>query len=377
MRICALIALAGWLLLSRAVCAIVADELAPVQAPVFLPPAPSENPLPEPLTDLSSKNADPPPVVEPTPLTVPNINVAPIVVPPVVPHEIGGGRPEEIESPSNSSNITIRIGPDGTRSGPKPADFSTSRWWPGAGTMEWMPGHRDRFGMFSLTGGAAVAWDNWGGISSGFGYGFHFLNGPVQTDLPSRLYDLNWGLNWIGEIMPGWSASLAGKAGIYSDFEDSARDGWRFPAHAVVFHDWTGTVSGALGVKYFARDNLPPLPVVGLVLRPDDRVRIEALFPEPRIAWQVAADEESEHWLSLAGQIGGGQWAIERANTDRADVVTYNDYRAVLGFHNYKPGELDQAFEAGYIFARDLTYRSGVGNFHPGDTFFFRFVSRY
>ena len=347
----ALIALAGLLILSQAA---IAEEESPGQAQVFLPPAPVGNGLPVPLTDLAVQSAGPQPMVEPMPPTVPG---------------------ENVEAPSN--NVTIRIGPKMADSWPKTTDFATTRWWPGAGVMEWMPGHRDRFGMFSMTGGAAVAWENWGGISSGFGYGFHFLNGPVQSDLPSRLYDLNWGLNWNGQVMPGWSLSLAGKAGIYSDFEDSARDGWRFPAHAVVFHDWTGTVSGALGVKYFARDNLPPLPVVGLILRPDDRVRIEALFPEPRIAWRVHADGESEHWLSLSGEIGGGQWAIERANTDRADVVTYNDYRAVLGFHQYQPGEADQAFEIGYIFARDLEYRSGVGNFHPGDTFFLRFMSRF
>ncbi len=290
--------------------------------------------------------------------------------------DIPGGdvtRPVQ-QGESSSNQIEIQNGQGTLSVTPKPMDFSTSRWWPGSGTMEWMPGHRDRFGMFSITGGAAMAWENWGGVSSGFGYGLHFLNGPVQTDLPSKLYDLNWGLNWNGQLMPGWSASLAGKGGVYTDFRDSVRDGWRFPAHAVVFHDWTGTVSGAMGVKYFARDNLPPLPVVGLIFRPDDRVRIEALFPEPRIAWQVEANKDSEHWLSLSGQIGGGQWAIERANTDRADVVTYNDYRAVLGFHNYQPGESNQSFEAGYIFARDLTYRSGVGNFHPGDTFFLRFV---
>jgi hypothetical protein len=207
--------------------------------------------------------------------------------------------------------------------------------------------------------------------------GFHFLNGPVSSDLPARLFDFTWGLHWGGEMMPGLSASLSAKAGLYTDFEDSVRDGWRFPAHAVFFHDWTDTIQTAFGVEYFDRQNLQVLPVAGLILRPDERVRVEVVFPEPRLAWQVSRDEETEHWLSVSGQIGGGEWAIERSNTDLADVVTYNDYGLVFGFHGYTPGRREGSFEIGYLFARDLEYRSGAGNFEPDNTFFLRISSRY
>jgi hypothetical protein len=257
------------------------------------------------------------------------------------------------------------------------SDFSDTRWRAALSRTQWMPGHRDRFGMFSLVGESGVAWENWGGLMSTSGYGFHFLNGPVSTDLPSKVFDFTWGLAWNGELTDGWSASLAGKVGIYADFEDSVRDGWRFPAHAVVFHDWTDTLRGAAGVKYLDRESLNILPVLGVILRPDDRVRIEALFPEPRIAWRVHADDDSQNWISISGEIGGGEWAIERSNSGLADVVTYNDYSAVLGFHNHTAGGPEQAFEIGYVFARDLEYRSGVGDYRPPDTFFIRLSGRF
>lgn len=260
---------------------------------------------------------------------------------------------------------------------PKSLDFAHVRWWPGQGGMEWIPGHRDRFGMFSLTGESINNWESWEGVSSTSGMGFHFLNGPVSSDLPARLFDFSWGLHWGGEMMPGLTASLSAKAGLYTDFEDSVRDGWRFPAHAVLFHDVTDTIQTVFGVEFFDRENLQALPVVGLILRPDERVRVEAVFPEPRLAWQISKDEESEQWLSVSGQIGGGEWAIERSNTDRADVVTYNDYGLVFGFHGYTPGRREGAFEIGYLFARDLEYRSGVGDFEPDNTFFLRMSSRY
>jgi hypothetical protein len=195
--------------------------------------------------------------------------------------------------------------------------------------------------------------------------------------LPSKVFDFTWGLHWSGEIMEDWSASLTGNVGVFTDFEDSVRDGWRFPADAVVFHDWSETVRGVGGVKYLDRENLPALPVFGLIFRPDDRVRIEAIFPEPRVAWRVFAEEGAENWLSLSGEIGGGEWAIERSNTDLADIVTYNDYSALFGFHHYNVGQSAQSFELGYTFARDLEYRSGVGDFKPEDIFFLRWSNRF
>ena len=60
-----------------------------------------------------------------------------------------------------------------------------------------------------------------------------------------------------------------------------------------------------------------------------------------------------------------------------ADIVTYNDYSAVFGFHHYIVGKSEHAFELGYTFARDLEYRSGAGDFKPEDIFFLRWSNRF
>lgn len=352
-----------------------AEEAPSGTARVIVPPAPAETTEsksasePKPIDSIEVPDQEKTPTREPVPLNIPK-EEGPIPVPaPELGTEViieDGGT----LSSDPDSDIALEVLSD-------PIDFSMARWRPGKGGLMWMPGHRDRFGMFSLIGETVSDWEDWGGLASTYGHGFHFLNGPVRSDLPSKLFDFSWGLAWNGELTDGWSASLAGKVGLYTDFEDSVRDGWRFPAHAIVFHDWDDTVQGALGVNFLDRENLPVLPVVGLVFRPDDRIRLEALFPEPRIAWRVHADETKENWISLSGQIGGGEWAIERANTDLADVVTYNDYSVVVGFHGFDPREFGSSFELGYTFARDLEYRSNVGNFEPQETFFIRMTHGY
>jgi hypothetical protein len=309
----------------------------------------------------------------------------PAVTPPEEVFADGAKPPEpvsELASETDTETQTdtkfeIRIGPDDDEIWPKPPEFSTVRWWPNASATTWLVGRRDRFGIFSLTGTGAYKLDKWPGLSLTSGHGFHFLDGPVQTDMPSKVFDFHWGLHWGGDPADGWYADLALTAGVYSDFEDSARDGWRFPSHAVLFYELTPEWHPVLGVKHFDRQNLGPLPVAGVVVKPADELRLELLFPEPRLAWRVNHDESSEQWLTLSGEIGGGEWAIERSNTDLADVVTYNDYRLVFGFHHFLPSKVDSAFEIGYVFARDLEYRSGVGDYSPPETFFLRWTTRH
>ncbi len=298
---------------------VLAEDIETPEEAVFTPPpAPPEESIVPPPPKLaegtghaSVSEASPEPTNANEPISVP------------VPESAIESLPDPDE---DESGITIRIGPEPSKKRNDLMDFSDTRFWPAQGGMKWMPGHRDRFGMFSLTGESAVAWDNWGGLAFLSGYGYHFLNGPIQTDLPSKVFDFTWGLSWSGEIMEDWSASVTGRVGIFTDFEDSARDGWRFPADAVVLHDWTETVRGVGGVKFLDRENLPALPVLGIILRPVDTFRLEAVFPEPRIAIMVLDGVDYDNWLTLSGEIGGGEWAIERANTDLADIVTYNDY---------------------------------------------------
>ena len=257
--------------------------------------------------------------------------------------------------------------------------FNDSGWYsaPNWGTMTWRPGSGGRFGEFGLAGVVASPIDAWKGLSLTQGYGYHFLDGPTRTDLPPRVFDFNMGLHWFGEISHNWWVDLEFSAGLYTDFEDSAREGWRFPSHAVLSWELTQEIQPVAGVRYFDRDNLGLLPVAGVILRPDDGLRIELVYPEPRVAWRVSTAGDQQHWMSIAGRIGGGEWAIERNRTGLADVVTYTEYELVLGFDTIDNDGSISSFEIGYVFDRALEYRSGRRR-HTNlpETFFLRWVTR-
>jgi len=240
----------------------------------------------------------------------------------------------------------------------------------------WRSGHSGRFGEFSTAGADASPIRAWPGLSFTFGHGFHFLDGPTASDLPPRLFEFSAGLHWFGEVTDGWWADLAYSAGVYTDFEDSTREGWRIPAHAVVTCELSPSIQPVVGVQYLDRHDWGLLPVAGVILRPDDEARIELVFPEPKAAWRVSSNDESEHWLSLAGQIGGGEWAIERAQTGLADVVTYNAYQLVLALETAERDGTITSIDIGYVFERDIEYASSRGNFEPSETMFVRLTSR-
>jgi hypothetical protein len=72
--------------------------------------------------------------------------------------------------------------------------------------------------------------------------------------------------------------------------------------------------------------------------------------------------------------MGGGTWAIQRADTTN-DVATYRDYRISLGLQ----GETSNAefTEIGLIFGRHLEYRSGTPSYDPLNTTILRHVVCY
>jgi len=100
---------------------------------------------------------------------------------------------------------------------------------------------------------------------------------------------------------------------------------------------------------------------------PREDVRLEVIFPRPKLAYRLMRDESQSRWVYLAGEFGGGSWAIERT-TGSKDVATYSDWRLILGLENKFANKTSWLFEAGYVFNRQLDYNSGAGDFDPGDT---------
>ena len=99
---------------------------------------------------------------------------------------------------------------------------------------------------------------------------------------------------------------------MFTDFEDSARDGVRFRSHAVGMWHIDPSTDIVFGVDYQGQDQIQVLPVFGISIHNVwmDELRIDLVFPRPRVTWRLS----DSHRMYLAGEIEGGEWDIEFPN---------------------------------------------------------------
>lgn len=238
----------------------------------------------------------------------------------------------------------------------------------------WLAGGADNLGFVSLESFPTLKFGSKAALVTGSS--IHFVSGPILTDLPPRLYDLQAALQWRREV-PYLKSVLDMRfgAGVFTDFEGSSRKGIRFPGQVVSYTHWHPWFVSVFGVEALDRDDISVLPVGGFVWRVHDDLILEMVFPRPKI--EMLLDRGRS--VYIMGELGGGTWAIERAGGPAPDGTndnaTYHDLRIAVGTINYS--ESDTALEFGWAFDRELSYRSGIGNFKPDDVFFLRCRTLY
>jgi hypothetical protein len=238
-----------------------------------------------------------------------------------------------------------------------------------AGRSYWIPGSGDRMGIFALTFADSSPPEE-GKNSFDLISTWHMVSGPKRSDMPPHLFDFTARLGRRDRLDLFWSYDVALRPGWFSDFEGSAREGLRFPGHGVLYYTPSDSFQLQVGVDYLDRDDIAWLPVFGAVFKPHPDFRLDAVFPRPRIAYRCGGQK----WIYLAAEMGGGTWAIERADWTN-DVATYRDYRISIGLQN--EGEATNYMEFGYVFGRHLEYRSGTPSYDPLDTTILRSVVCY
>ncbi len=288
----------------------------------------------------------------------------------------GDGSPVESDAPDGSDeglviNLLPTPGDDGEACGPYLPSEHVLGYNTSAGGMTWIPASDDDFGWFSWEHSATLGGQQTSGLVAAMN--FHFLNGPVRTEMPPRLFDFVAGYQRREWIRPNFGWDFAVRIGVYSDFEGSADEAMRFPSHLVTFWRLSPTTTVLAGIDYLDWDELPMLPVFGLTWIPTEDYRFDIAFPRPRAAVRIM---ESDTWLAIGGELAGGTWAIER-DYSYDDNVTYQDMRLYLALETFLDSKVSSALELGYVFERDLEYRSGVGNYSPNEAMMIRWTGRH
>ncbi len=224
------------------------------------------------------------------------------------------------------------------------------------------------------------------------GFAIHFWDGPVTlapnpadptprdpADLPPQTFDAYLDLAWNPQITPWLGGELSFRTGIYSDFRRITEDSLRYMGKGMLVMTMTPSFTVKAGIWYLDRNRVKLLPAGGVIWTPNQDIRFEIFFPEPKIARRLAIYYNTEWWAYIRGEYGGGAWTLRRADlaiipvATQVDSFDYNDLRFAGGVEFVRLNGLRGLFEVGAAFDREIRYRSGVPRvFYPPATVFLR-----
>lgn len=241
----------------------------------------------------------------------------------------------------------------------------------------WTSGSGDQLGMLDLDGRFTLIMPRLPGVMATVGYSAHILDGPVTTDLPAALYDQWIEFRWLKKFNDRWAMDLAITPSLYTDYDNLSSHSFRMMGRALALYTASPEWQWAFGAIYLGREDLTALPAVGAIWTPNDTYKVEFLFPRPRVMRKLSSDETATRWLYLAGEFGGGSWAIERPGvvpgTRFNDIVTYSALRLLVGYEHKRAKGFSPRIEAGWTFNRSLEYQSGLGDMDLSSAAMIRF----
>jgi hypothetical protein len=202
------------------------------------------------------------------------------------------------------------------------------------------------------------------------GFGGTATDPAVGSDIPAGLYDGYVQARWLRKIGDRFGVDLAVAPGWYADFRNDSSQALRITGHGFGAWEAHENLRVVAGVIYLDRYDVDFLPAGGLLWTPADDRRFELIFPRPRLAWRIAERPQASHWLYLAAEFGGNQWAME-SNTGRDQIIVIRDYRLLVGWER-RPADLGMSWrvEAGWVTGRQVEYYlSDTPWLSPTDTF--------
>ena len=193
------------------------------------------------------------------------------------------------------------------------------------------------------------------------GFVWDFLSGPdtavTGAELPSRVYSAYIATDFISDPAAQAGVETNVAIGFYSDFDNVSSNSWRITGTALGWWQVNSFSTAKLGIEYYDRVDIKLLPAVGVFMAPTPDVKFDVYFPRPKLAQRIQYFDRYEGWAYVGAEYGGGSWAVELTGPIE-DQVDINDVRAFVGAEWVGPRSVTGFFEFGYVFERNLVYRS-------------------
>jgi hypothetical protein len=206
-------------------------------------------------------------------------------------------------------------------------------------------------------------------------YGVYFTNGPQTPDVPPQLHDAAIKFEHIRPFNDEWLALLDLTIGEFADDHSfGTNEAFRITGGGAAVYRPSDAWKWVLGAQYVDRADAVVLPVAGFIYTPNDDVEYKIVYPVSKISWRLPWSDApglDERWTYVGAEYGGGAWGVTRTS-GAVDELDVTEYRVFLGLERKIVGGLSRWFELGYVFGRQLEYRSTSNEIHLDDTLMVR-----
>lgn len=203
---------------------------------------------------------------------------------------------------------------------------------------------------FYITPGFAL--DLWSGMK----------DSKVPYEMPSSTFDASLAFGVMPQLTQDFGIEAWISVGLASSFEKVKTKSIYVRGRAMGNLVITDNLTATGGVIYYCRNRYKILPSGGVVWKPNRNNEWRLVFPDPRLAHYLKKINETDWWVYLQGNIGGGRWLIsDKGQTFNTD---YNDYRLGIGMMFDSPNCLSGSVEIGGAFGREL-YAFGNAWYKP------------
>jgi hypothetical protein len=200
------------------------------------------------------------------------------------------------------------------------------------------------------------------------GFAFNWLQGPLtdpmamtpQPDLPPQVYDAYLDFAWYPRVNQWLGAELGVRTGVWSDFASFDSDSIRILGRGLASVSLTPQLDILFGAVYLDRLKIKILPAGGVYWRPTPEWDAYLVFPNPKVRKFWASVYNTKVYWYAAGEYGGGSWTANRLGMADPDQFDINDIRVIGGIEWETQTQIRGRVEAGYVWDRELVFRSGA-----------------
>ena len=192
-------------------------------------------------------------------------------------------------------------------------------------------------------------------LSCGFNYSLKDIHAPGAAQLPSSLHRLAVNIGGLYLISDALSVGFTASPGLSSDFNAVSSSDIRAPVGIYARRRVSQKLTLTGGVIYaIGNEELQVLPIVGATYKPSEEWTFSLGFPRTGVT--MKPDKEAEYYLGA--EFSAGEYRLHDASIG-AKVVSYRDYRAIVGGEWALHPSIKLGIAGGYSFGRRFVFRDG------------------